>query len=66
MASFLGKEPSGEQQARLAEHLDIANFRTNRSVNSERLFELGIMRREEEGGFVRKGKSSAALHAAQR
>lgn len=54
VASFLEKSPSDEQVARLADHLDIVNFRRNPSVNSERLFELGIMRREEEG-FIRKG-----------
>lgn len=55
VADFLGKQLTPEQMAALSEHLDIANFRKNPAVNSECLYDLGIMRREEHA-FIREGQ----------
>ncbi|XP_026277572.1 sulfotransferase 1C4 isoform X1 [Frankliniella occidentalis] len=55
VAHFLGKQLNDEQEARLGNHLDIVNFRKNPAVNSEALYDLGIMRRDEQA-FIRKGE----------
>nr|XP_034840366.1 uncharacterized protein LOC117996417 [Maniola hyperantus] len=55
VASFYGKALSEEQINRLVDHLDIDNFRKNKSVNMQELKELGIF--TSDGDFIRKGKS---------
>ncbi|XP_069365735.1 uncharacterized protein [Maniola hyperantus] len=53
VASFYGKALSEEQINRLVDHLDIDNFRKNKSVNMQELKELGIF--TSDGDFIRKG-----------
>ncbi|XP_017884059.1 sulfotransferase family cytosolic 1B member 1-like [Ceratina calcarata] len=54
VAKFLGKSYTEEQLKKLAEYLDIKNFRDNPMVNSTELKECGVI---ESGVFVRKGQS---------
>ncbi|XP_018564737.1 estrogen sulfotransferase isoform X2 [Anoplophora glabripennis] len=56
VSKFLGKSYSLEQYETLADHLDIDNFRKNKSVNYDILKNLGVLIKGEEA-FVRKGKS---------
>lgn len=54
VAKFLGKSYSDEEVNKLADYLDIKNFRDNPMVNMSELRECGII---EPGNFVRAGKS---------
>ncbi|CAH1980198.1 unnamed protein product [Acanthoscelides obtectus] len=56
VSEFFGKDYSREQYDSLVKHLDIENFRNNKSVNYDILKHLGILKTGE-AGFVRKGKS---------
>ncbi|KAJ8913237.1 hypothetical protein NQ315_016180 [Exocentrus adspersus] len=56
VSNFLGRKYSDSEYETLAEHLDIHNFRRNKSVNFDNLKRLGILVSSEEG-FVRKGKN---------
>ncbi|VEN43799.1 unnamed protein product [Callosobruchus maculatus] len=56
ISDFFGKDYTKEQYEKLANHLDIENFRKNKSVNYDVLKHLGILK-SGEAGFVRKGKS---------
>lgn len=55
IAKFLDKTLNAEQVARLADHLNIDNFRNNKSVN---LSEFESFMFPNEPPFVRKGKST--------
>ncbi|XP_049535393.1 luciferin sulfotransferase [Anopheles darlingi] len=54
-AAFLNRTLSDEQVTLLCNHLDIKNFRHNKSVTCEELKHLGILK-EGEQAFVRKGQ----------
>lgn len=54
VSDFLNKTYSEEQIQQLCQHLDIKNFKKNKSVNNERLMDIGVHIRNEQG-FVRKG-----------
>ncbi len=54
IATFLGKEVSGDQLMRLKEHLKFENIQKNNAVNNEERFQkLGFA--NDEGKFIRKG-----------
>ncbi|KAJ8913236.1 hypothetical protein NQ315_016179 [Exocentrus adspersus] len=55
VSNFLGKKYSDSEYETLAEHLDIENFRRNKSVNLDNIKGLGVLISGEEG-FVRNGK----------
>ncbi|XP_075992913.1 uncharacterized protein LOC142987859 [Anticarsia gemmatalis] len=55
VADFLGKSVNQEQMDRLREHLNIKNFKNNKSVNFQELRDLGMLADNE--SFVRKGKA---------
>ena len=59
MAKFLGKTLSEEQLVRLTEHLKIANFEKNESVNMEDVRRDGVAfnNTKSDVKFVRKGKT---------
>ena len=65
VAQFLGKQLTPHQTASLADHLHIANFRMNPAVNSEAMYDLGIMRREEQA-FIRKGRRKSRKRLIRR
>lgn len=54
MAKFLGKTYTNEEINKVAEYLDIQNFRNNPMVNYSELKACGIIKKE---NFVRKGVS---------
>lgn len=54
-AAFLGKSFSDEQIDTMCTHLDIRNFRHNKSVTCEELKAVGILNSGEQG-FVRNGQ----------
>ncbi|XP_059488378.1 sulfotransferase 1C4 [Neocloeon triangulifer] len=58
MGSFLGKTMDEAQVARLADHLDIRNFRDNKAVNYDLVKEVGLLN-SGEPAFIRKGKVGA-------
>lgn len=53
----MGKDLSEEQIEKLCDHLNIANFRNNRSVNRFDDEELGFVH-SNASAFIRNGKSS--------
>ncbi|CAD0196950.1 unnamed protein product [Chrysodeixis includens] len=55
IAAFFGKTITEEQVARLSDHLDIKNFKKNKSVNNEELKDSALFDPKE--SFIRKGKS---------
>ncbi|XP_045782725.1 uncharacterized protein LOC123879176 [Maniola jurtina] len=55
VANFYDKALSVEQINKLVDHLDIDNFKKNKSINMEDMKELGIC--TSDGAFIRKGKS---------
>lgn len=59
MADFYGKTVSEEQLQELAQHLNIDNFKNNKSVNMQDLNEAGVFRAD--GAFIRKGKNNTFL-----
>lgn len=54
VSKFLGKSYRDDEIEKLADYLDISNFRDNAMVNSSELKECNII---ESGNFVRRGKS---------
>ncbi|XP_053680116.1 luciferin sulfotransferase [Anopheles nili] len=54
-ATFLGKTLTDEQIETMCTHLDIRNFRNNKSVTCEELKNVGILNSGEQG-FVRNGQ----------
>uniref|UniRef100_A0A182MVP2 Sulfotransferase domain-containing protein n=1 Tax=Anopheles culicifacies TaxID=139723 RepID=A0A182MVP2_9DIPT len=54
-AEFLGKSITDEQIDTMCTHLDIRNFRNNKSVTCEELKTVGILNSGEQG-FVRNGQ----------
>ncbi|XP_063378526.1 luciferin sulfotransferase-like [Cydia fagiglandana] len=54
MADFLGKETTDEKIMKLCEHVDIKNFRKNKSVNPPWMAKIGNPNNE---GFIRNGKT---------
>lgn len=54
VAKFFGKAFSDEQIERLCEHLNIDNFKNNKSVNYDVMKELRILQTGEQE-FIRKG-----------
>lgn len=57
VASFLNKSISETDVKRLAEHLNIENFRQNTAVNENDYVDLGISNTDEQP-FIRQGKST--------
>ncbi|PZC81680.1 hypothetical protein B5X24_HaOG212124 [Helicoverpa armigera] len=55
VADFLGKQINEEQIPRLCEHLNIKNFKNNKSVNFEDTRDVGLLASDET--FIRKGKA---------
>ncbi|CAK1545180.1 unnamed protein product [Leptosia nina] len=55
VADFLGKKYNDEEIATLCDHLDIKNFKYNKSVNNDIMKDLGFMYPKEE--FIRKGNT---------
>nr|ANH56805.1 sulfotransferase 3 [Photinus pyralis] len=58
VSNFLGKEIDDDQLTKIQNHLQIENFKNNKSLNANDLLELGILYGGEEG-FVRKGKTGS-------
>lgn len=56
VAEFFGKSYTDEQVDKLADYLDIKNFKNNPSVNCEELKKIKLLNSGEQG-FVRSGKS---------
>ncbi|CAK1581654.1 unnamed protein product [Parnassius mnemosyne] len=56
VADFLGKTYTTEQIDKLCDHLNIDNFKNNKSVNYDLMRELGILISNEQS-FIRKGKA---------
>lgn len=56
VAKFMDKTVNEDQVARLAEHLNIRNFKNNPSVNCEELKRIKLLKSGEQG-FVRLGKT---------
>ncbi|CAH2073440.1 unnamed protein product, partial [Iphiclides podalirius] len=54
VAKFLGKRVTDEEINKLCDHLNIKNFKKNKSVNLEDMKELGFLNKKE--SFIRKGK----------
>lgn len=54
VSDFFEKKYTEEDYLRLEDHLDIRNFKNNKSVNSDILKDLGVIKRDE-AGFVRNG-----------
>jgi len=54
LGDFLDCTPKPEELEKLLNHLNIKNFRKNKSVNMHQVAAVGIMN-EGEAGFVRKG-----------
>lgn len=55
VAAFLDKDFSEDEIAKLCDHLNIDNFKKNKSVNFDIMKELGILIPGEQA-FIRKGK----------
>lgn len=55
ISKFYGKDFTEEEINKLAEYLNIVNFRNNKSVNYSQMAEIGLLK-ENEQGFVRNGK----------
>ncbi|CAK1581631.1 unnamed protein product [Parnassius mnemosyne] len=53
IAKFLDKEITEEQIEKLCEHLNIDNFKKNKSVNFDNLNDAGLLNEKE--SFIRKG-----------
>ncbi|KAI5646173.1 sulfotransferase domain-containing protein [Phthorimaea operculella] len=57
VATFLNKELTEDQIARLCDHLSIENFKKNKSVNMDEIKSFSGMMTSNEDSFVRKGKA---------
>ncbi|KAK9504704.1 hypothetical protein O3M35_010974 [Rhynocoris fuscipes] len=57
LAEFLEVDVSDEGIEELADHVNIKNFKNNKSVNFEEFRDVGVLNKTAQEGFIRQGKS---------
>ncbi|KAL3272502.1 hypothetical protein HHI36_013978 [Cryptolaemus montrouzieri] len=56
IADFLGKKLTDDQLQTLLKHIDIDNFKKNKSLNNDHLVESGFFGKDDKSSFIRQGK----------
>ncbi|KAL3272503.1 hypothetical protein HHI36_013979 [Cryptolaemus montrouzieri] len=59
IADFIGKKLTEQELEKLLNHIDIENFRHNKSVNNDHFVDVGKYAKTEKYSFIRQGKNGS-------